>query len=61
MTLWDRDLRRTTGVLTGTADTVPAARRAVGALAFSSDGRTLAVGGSEGTLRLWDTAGQRIL
>ncbi|MDX3159589.1 hypothetical protein PV369_29810, partial [Streptomyces scabiei] len=62
VTLWDRDLRRTTGVLTGTADTVPSGpTEAVGALAFSSDGRTLAVGGSEGTLRLWDTAGQRIL
>ncbi|MFE7760419.1 helix-turn-helix domain-containing protein [Streptomyces sp. NPDC057438] len=62
VTLWDGDLRRTTGVLTGTADTVPSGpTEAVGALAFSSDGRTLAVGGSEGTLRLWDTAGQRIL
>ncbi|MFM9594845.1 helix-turn-helix domain-containing protein [Streptomyces scabiei] len=62
VTLRDGDLRRTTGVLTGTADTAPSGpAEAVGALAFSSDGRTLAVGGSNGTLRLWDTAGQRIL
>jgi WD40 repeat protein len=62
VTLWDGDLRHTTGVLTGTADTAPSSRtEAVGALAFSSDGRTLAVGGADGTLRLWDTAGQRLL
>lgn len=62
VTLWDGDLRHTTGVLTGTADTAPSSRtEAVGALAFSSDGRTLAVGGAYGTLRLWDTAGQRLL
>ncbi|WP_097214953.1 MULTISPECIES: nSTAND1 domain-containing NTPase [unclassified Streptomyces] len=60
--LWDGDLRHTTGVLTGTADTAPSSRtEAVGALAFSSDGSTLAVGGAGGTLRLWDTAGQRLL
>jgi WD40 repeat protein len=62
VTLWDGDLRHTTGVLTGTADTAPSSQtEAVGALAFSSDGRTLAVGGARGTLRLWDTAGQRLL
>ncbi|MFF9803574.1 helix-turn-helix domain-containing protein [Streptomyces coeruleorubidus] len=62
VTLWDGDLRHTTGVMTGTADTAPSSRtEAVGALAFSSDGRTLAVGGADGTLRLWDTAGQRLL
>ncbi|GGT98414.1 helix-turn-helix domain-containing protein [Streptomyces coeruleorubidus] len=62
VTLWDGDLRHTTGVLTGTADTAPSSRtEAVGALAFSSDGGTLAVGGAGGTLRLWDTAGQRLL
>ncbi|GGU23836.1 nSTAND1 domain-containing NTPase [Streptomyces coeruleorubidus] len=62
VTLWDGDLRHTTGVLTGTADTAPSSRtEGVGALAFSSDGRTLAVGGADGTLRLWDTAGQRLL
>ncbi|MFH9060571.1 helix-turn-helix domain-containing protein [Streptomyces coeruleorubidus] len=62
VTLWDGDLRHTTGVLTGTADTAPSSRtEAVGALAFSSDGRALAVGGADGTLRLWDTAGQRLL
>lgn len=31
------------------------------ALAFSSDGGTLAVGGANGTLRLWDTATQQPL
>ncbi|PNG17698.1 nSTAND1 domain-containing NTPase [Streptomyces cahuitamycinicus] len=62
VTLWDGDLRHTTGVLTGTADTAPNSRtEAVGALAFSSDGSTLAVGGAGGALRLWDTAGQRLL
>ncbi|MFI7016960.1 helix-turn-helix domain-containing protein [Streptomyces sp. NPDC050164] len=62
VTLWDGDLRHTTGVLTGTADTAPSSQtEAVGALAFSSDGGTLAVGGADGTLRLWDTAGQRLL
>lgn len=62
VTLWDGDLRHTTGVLTGTADTAPSSRtEAVGALAFSSDGSTLAVGGADGTLRLWDTTGQRLL
>ncbi|MDG9710748.1 nSTAND1 domain-containing NTPase [Streptomyces sp. DH10] len=62
VTLWDGDLRHTTGVLTGTADTAPSSRtEAVGALAFSSDGGTLAVGGAGGTLRLWDAAGQRLL
>ncbi|MDX3692533.1 WD40 repeat domain-containing protein [Streptomyces europaeiscabiei] len=33
----------------------------MGALVFSPDGGTLAVGGHHGTLRLWDTAGQRLL
>ncbi|MFF1303652.1 helix-turn-helix domain-containing protein [Streptomyces sp. NPDC058307] len=62
VTLWDGDLRHTTGVLTGTADTAPpGVPEAVGALAFSADGSTLAVGGANGTLRLWDTAGQRLL
>ncbi|GAA2570966.1 hypothetical protein GCM10010304_06680 [Streptomyces roseoviolaceus] len=62
VTLWDGDLRHTTGVLTGISDTAPSSRaEAVGALAFSSDGDTLAVGGAGGTLRLWDTASQRLL
>ncbi len=62
VTLWDGDLRRRTGALTGTSDTSSSSTpEAVGALAFSSDGSTLAVGGTSGTLRLWDTAGQQLL
>ncbi|WP_128433648.1 hypothetical protein [Streptomyces cyaneus] len=62
VTLWDGDVRRRTGVLTGTADTVSRGEpEPVTALAFSSDGHTLAVGGRAGTLRLWDTDGQRLL
>jgi len=33
----------------------------VTALAFSHDGRTLAVAGSAGSLQLWDLASQRLL
>ncbi len=56
VTLWDGDVRRRTGVLAGTADTVSRGEpEPVTALAFSADGHTLAVGGRAGTLRLWDT------
>ncbi|MFI7016694.1 WD40 repeat domain-containing protein [Streptomyces sp. NPDC050164] len=49
-------------MLTGTSDTVSQGEpEAVGALAFSSDGSTLAVGGARGTLRMWDTEGQQLL
>ncbi|MFK4068432.1 helix-turn-helix domain-containing protein [Streptomyces sp. NPDC029674] len=62
VTLWDGGIRRRTGVLTGTADTVPRGRpEPVTALAFSADGDTFAVGGMGGTLRLWDSDGQRLL
>ncbi|MFI9752927.1 WD40 repeat domain-containing protein [Streptomyces collinus] len=48
--------------MTGTSDTVTQGEpEAVGALAFSSDGGTLAVGGANGTLRLWDTEGHQLL
>jgi hypothetical protein len=33
----------------------------VRALAFSSEGSPLAVGGANGTLRMWDTEGQQLL
>ena len=36
--------------------TLAAHRRAVNSVAFSSDGRTLATGGSDGNLRFWDAA-----
>lgn len=62
VTLWDGAVRRRTGVLTGTSDTVRVgAPEAVTSLAFSPDGGTLAVGGAGGTLRLWDTASWRLL
>ncbi|PPS68527.1 MULTISPECIES: WD40 repeat domain-containing protein [Streptomyces] len=62
VTLWDGDVRRRTGVLTGTADTVSRGEpESVTALAFSADGHTLAVGGMAGTLRLWDTENQQLL
>ncbi|MGW0758253.1 WD40 repeat domain-containing protein [Streptomyces sp. NPDC002814] len=62
VTLWDGDVQRRTGVLTGTADTsTRGLPESVNALAFSADGHTLAVGGRGGTLRLWDTDGQRLL
>jgi WD40 repeat protein/transcriptional regulator with XRE-family HTH domain len=62
VTLWDGDVRRRRGVLTGTADTVTRGEpEPVTALAFSADGHTLAVGGRAGTLRLWDIDGQRLL
>ncbi|WP_328744213.1 helix-turn-helix domain-containing protein [Streptomyces sp. NBC_00285] len=62
VTLWDGDVRRRTGAVAGTSDTVSAGEpEAVEAIAFSSDGGTLAVGGANGTLRLWDTATQQLL
>ncbi|MEV3973534.1 hypothetical protein AB0K68_36335 [Streptomyces sp. NPDC050698] len=62
VTLWDSDVQRRTGVLTGTADTVSRGEpEPVTALAFSADGHILAVGGRAGTLRLWDTDGQQQL
>lgn len=61
--LWDGDLRHRAGVLRnvfpGPLD--GATPEAVGALALSPDGRTLAVGGDAGTLQLWDTATQQPL
>ncbi|WP_328285639.1 nSTAND1 domain-containing NTPase [Streptomyces sp. GQFP] len=59
VTLWDGDVRRRTGVLSGTSE--GGAPKAVEALAFSPDGGTLAVGGEDSALRLWDTASQQLL
>ncbi|MFJ8113711.1 hypothetical protein [Streptomyces sp. NPDC096132] len=61
--LWDGGLRHREGVLRNVfpaplGDGTP---EAVGALALSPDGHTLAVGGDAGTLQLWDTATQQPL
>ncbi|MFF7643374.1 WD40 repeat domain-containing protein [Streptomyces canus] len=67
MTIQDPDPRTGTararlGVLDGTtSDPTTDAGGAVAALAFSHDGRTLAVAGSAGGLQLWDLASQRLL
>jgi WD40 repeat protein len=55
--LWDGDLRHRAGVLSNAFPDSPSDRsETVSVLALSPDGRTLAVGGDEGTLQLWDTA-----
>ncbi|MEU1178953.1 hypothetical protein ABZ464_15125 [Streptomyces sp. NPDC005820] len=61
--LWDGALRHRAAVL---RNVFPAplgddAPEAVGALALSPDGHTLAVGGDAGTLQLWDTTTQQPL
>ena len=65
--LWDGRLRHREGVLrnvfpapTGT-DPTGTAPEGVSAVAFSPDGRTLAVGGAGGSLQLWDVATQQPL
>jgi WD40 repeat protein len=61
-TFWDGAARARLGVLDGTtSDPTTDAAGAVTALAFSHDGRTLAVGGSAGSLHLWDLASQRLV
>ncbi|MFI6936691.1 helix-turn-helix domain-containing protein [Streptomyces sp. NPDC050287] len=61
--LWDGDLTHRLGVLPNVFPDPPAngSPEAVGALAFSPDGGTLAVAGDSGSLQLWDTAGQQPL
>ncbi|WP_031498795.1 helix-turn-helix domain-containing protein [Streptomyces bicolor] len=63
VTLWDGDVRTRLGVLAGTytGAPFPEADSNVTALAFSPDGRTLAVAGLSGTLQLWDTASRSLL
>ncbi|WP_405886498.1 hypothetical protein OG747_52955 (plasmid) [Streptomyces sp. NBC_01384] len=62
VTLWDGELHRRLGVLTGSFSS---GRRddqeEVAALAFSHDSSTLAVAGSQGTLQLWDVASHQLL
>ncbi|SEC32130.1 Anaphase-promoting complex subunit 4 WD40 domain-containing protein [Streptomyces sp. 3213] len=62
VTLWDGDHRHRVTALPNTFQPRIGSRlEAVSALAFSPDGRTLAVGGTNGGLQLWDVpTGQRI-
>ncbi|WP_405820039.1 helix-turn-helix domain-containing protein [Streptomyces sp. NBC_01390] len=61
--LWDGGLTHRLGVLPSVFPAPPAngSPEAVGALAFSPDGGTLAVAGDSGSLQLWDTASQQPL
>lgn len=55
VTLWDGSLRRRLGVLASSVSNASGkVQEEVTALAFSHDGRTLAVAGSQGTIQLWD-------
>ncbi|MDQ1072544.1 nSTAND1 domain-containing NTPase [Streptomyces canus] len=61
--LWDGGLTHRLGMLPSVFPVPPAngSPEAVGALAFSPDGGTLAVAGDSGSLQLWNTADQQPL
>ncbi|MDT0479494.1 nSTAND1 domain-containing NTPase [Streptomyces doebereineriae] len=61
--LWDGSLTHRLGVLPSVFPVPPAngSPEAVGTLAFSPDGGTLAVAGDSGSLQLWNTADQQPL
>lgn len=56
VTLWDGEGQRRLAVLAGGSATIGGGPSTGPALAFSADGSEVAVGGSDGTLRFWDTA-----
>jgi WD40 repeat protein len=61
-TLWNKGLNAPLGVLSGgLSKDVPGDAEETTSVVFSPDGSTLAVGGSHGTLALWDVASQRPL
>ncbi|MEU9467058.1 helix-turn-helix domain-containing protein [Streptomyces avermitilis] len=62
VTIWNQALKRRLSIFTGTtSDTGGGEPGSVTTLAYSSDGQFLAVGGSTGTVRLWDAATNRPL
>ncbi|MCT9112823.1 helix-turn-helix domain-containing protein [Streptomyces mirabilis] len=62
VTIWDQALKRRLSIFTGTTSATGGEEPgSVTALTYSSDGRFLAVGGSTGTVRLWDAATNRPL
>nr|WP_307841098.1 hypothetical protein [Streptomyces sp. GESEQ-4] len=63
VTVWDRALKRRLSIFTGTATGSAGSKEpeAVTELTYSPDGQFLAIGGSAGTVRLWDASSNRPL